>query len=247
MDIVDALRAESGVVCVVGAGGKKTTLYSLAARTADGPAPKTVVTATVRIPIFDSHVERVVTTADPIRTVEGTEDWPLGVVPARDGEDRYRGYDTAVVDDLSASDSTDRILVKADGARTREFKAPDDNEPQIPQSADVVLPIASVQVVGKPLTADTVHRPERVAAVADVEPGEQIGVEDVATVLASPDGGHKGVPSDATVLPLLNKVDDGEWASLARDVADAIHEKVDVPHVVLASMVADEPLVEVVT
>jgi probable selenium-dependent hydroxylase accessory protein YqeC len=247
MDIVEALRAESGVVCVVGAGGKKTTLYSLAARTADGPAPKTVVTSTVRIPIFDSQVDRVVTTERPVRAVEDNEDWPLGVVPARDGEDRYRGYDTAVVDDLSASGSADRILVKADGARTREFKAPGENEPQIPERADVVLPIASVQVVGQPLTADAVHRPERVAAVANVDPGERIGVEDVAAVLASPDGGHRGVPPDATVLPLLNKVDDDEWASLAREVADAIHERANVPYVVLASMVADEPLVAVVS
>jgi len=247
MELLEALRARSGVICTVGAGGKKTTMYTLAARTADGPEPRTVVTSTVRIPIFDSHVERVVTTERPVRAVEGTEDWPLGVVPARDGEDRYRGYDTAVIDDLRASGSTDRILVKADGARMREFKAPGDREPQIPESADVVLPIASVQVIGRPLTEDAVHRPARVAAIADVEPGERIGVEDVAAVLASTEGGRKGVPPDATVVPLLNKVDDDEWASLAREVADAIHEKADVPHVVLASMAADEPLVDVVS
>jgi hypothetical protein len=47
----EALAAESGLTCVVGAGGKKTTLYTLADR-----LDRAVVTATVRIPIFDAEV-----------------------------------------------------------------------------------------------------------------------------------------------------------------------------------------------
>jgi len=242
MDLEDALRARSGVICAVGAGGKKTTLYTLATR----GETRTVVTSTVRIPIFDPHVERIVVTETPGRAVEGNDDWPLGVVPAREGENRYRGYDPEVVDDLASAGAVDRILVKADGARTREFKAPGEHEPQIPESADVVLPIASVQVVGQPLAEETVHRPSRVAAIADADPGERLTAEDVAAVLASPDGGHRAVPPDAAVIPVLNKVDDDEWAAVARQVADAIHEQADIPHVALTSMTADEPLVDVV-
>lgn len=245
MELLDALDARSGVVCTVGAGGKKTTLYTLAGRAAaDGI--ETVLTATVRIPLFDPHVREVVTTDDPVGAIEAAEAWPLGVVPARDGEDRYGGYGTDVVDEVAAADVAELVLVKADGARTREFKAPGDREPQIPASADVVLPIASVQAVGRPLTEAVVHRPERVSAVADLEPGERIEPEHVAAVVASPEGGLKGVPGGATAIPVLNKVDDREWESLAREVAAGIHERADVPRVVLTSMTADEPVVDVV-
>lgn len=246
MDLLAALEARSGVVCVVGAGGKKTTLYTLAEH-ATAAGLRTVVTATVRIPLFDAQVARVVTTTEPVAAIESSEDWPLGVVPGREGEHRYGGYDPAVVDELGALDGVDLVLVKADGARTREFKAPGDHEPQLPDGAGVVCPIASVQAVGRPLDAETVHRPERVGAIADLEPGDRIGPSAIATVLASPDGGLKGVPSGATAVPILNKVDDADAAELGREIATAIHRQTDVPRVVLTSMIGDRPVVDVVT
>jgi len=82
--------------------------------------------------------------------------------------------------------------VKADGARTRLLKAPNEREPQIPASADRVVPVASAGAVGEPLTAETVHRPERVAAITDAAVGDEITPELVGRVLAHEEGGLKG-------------------------------------------------------
>ncbi|MDF9745181.1 selenium cofactor biosynthesis protein YqeC [Natrinema salsiterrestre] len=246
MDLFEALRADSGVVAVVGAGGKKTTLYTLAERAASDAGRRAVVTATVRIPVFDRRVSEVVVTDDPVTTLERAAEWPLGVVPAREGEDRYAGYEPAVIDDIAAADVADLVLVKADGARTREFKAPGDHEPQLPRTADTVVPIASVRAVGKPLSAEHVHRPERVGAITGRERGETIRPEDVARVLASERGGLKGVPDGATVVPLLNKVDDAGRRAVAEEIATGLLERAPaVKRVVLARMVADEPIVDV--
>lgn len=252
MDIVAALRARSGVVCTVGAGGKKTTLYALAERTADGASEgRTVVTATVRIPLFDPHVERVVVTDDPVPIVERTSEESgtaaLGMVPEREGADRYRGYAPTVVDELAAVESVDPVLVKADGARMRRFKAPADREPQIPESTDTVIPVASARIVGKPLAAEHVHRPERVASITGRRVGETVRTEDVACVLADDRGGLKGVPDGATVVPLVNMVDDESLRAVGDDIAEGILERTDaVSRVVLAQMTADDPLVAVV-
>lgn len=252
MDILSALRARSGVVCAVGAGGKKTTLYALAERAASDATPgRPVVTATVRIPIFDPHVDGVAVADDPVAAVErAAEDGAtgaLGAVPERERADRYRGYDPAAVDALAAAGGADPILVKADGARTRLFKAPGDREPRIPASAETVIPVASARAVGKPLTDEHVHRPERVAAVAGLEIGERIRADDVASVLADARGGLKGVPDGATAVPLVNMVDDESLRTVGRDIADGVLERTDdVSRVVLARMTAPEPLVEVV-
>jgi probable selenium-dependent hydroxylase accessory protein YqeC len=242
MDIVDALAVRDGTSCFVGAGGKKTTLYSLARR-----LDRAVVTASVRIPIFDSSVERVAVAADPAEVVGSAADgeWPLGLVPARDRDDRYLGYDPETVDALSAAHDGP-VLVKADGARMREFKAPGDREPRIPASTATVVPIASARAVGKPLSAERVHRPERVASLTGLELGEPITAEAVGTVLASPNGGLKGAPRGATTIPLVNKVDDRELESVARDIAATVLDRADVPRVVLARMIDDDPLVAVV-
>lgn len=239
MDIVDALSARHGTVCFVGAGGKKTTMATLAER-----LDHAVVTATVRIPIFDGWVAEVVVTETPRRAIDGATAWPLGVVPAQERPDRYRGYDPATVADLADIDHP--ILVKADGARMREFKAPSDREPQLPSTASTVVPIASAHVVGEPLTDEIVHRVEEVAAITGLAPGDEIRPRDVAAVLASDRGGLKDVPAGATTVPLLNMVDDEGLEASARAVAEAIHERADVPRVVLAEMRADDPLVAVI-
>jgi probable selenium-dependent hydroxylase accessory protein YqeC len=239
MDIVDALDARRGTTCFVGAGGKKTTMATLARR-----LDRAVVTATVRIPIFDGWVNEVVVTEAPQAAINAASAWPLGVVPAQERPDRYRGYGPETVDDLAQVDYP--ILVKADGARMREFKAPSDREPQLPSTASTVVPIASAHVVGEPLTDDIVHRVEAVAEITGLDPGDEIRPQDVAAVLAHEQGGLKDVPPDATAIPLLNMVDDAALEASARAVAEAVHDRADVPRVVLAEMRADDPLVAVV-
>lgn len=241
MDIVDALEARTGTTCVVGAGGKKTTMATLAAR-----LDRAVVTATVRIPLFAEWVADVVVTEDPIDAIEAADadDWPLGLVPEQERPDRYYGYDLDVVDRIGETGHP--TVVKADGARMRRFKAPAEHEPQLPATTDVVVPIASVHVVGQPLTEERVHRVDRVSEITGLEPGETIRPVDVAGVLASEAGGRKDVPDGATAIPLLNMVDDDDLETTAREVAAELHALADVPRVVLAEMRAVDPLVGVV-
>lgn len=248
MDIVGALLGDGvesasggadsgapggGLTCVVGAGGKKTTIYVLANR-----LDRAVVTATVRIPIFDAEVAAVAVDPDPVAALADAGAWPLGLVPARDRADRYRGYDPGGVAALAEAHDGP-VLVKADGARTREFKAPGDDEPRIPAAADAVIPVASVQAVGEPLTEERVHRPERVAALTDLAVGDAVTPPAMATVLAHPDGGLAGVPPDASVVPLLNKVDGADDERVAAAVAEGVLARTDrVDRVVCARMLA---------
>jgi probable selenium-dependent hydroxylase accessory protein YqeC len=232
MDLIEAFDPE-GAVAVVGAGGKKSTLYALSAA-----LDQAVVTATVRIPPFEGHVGRLVVTDDPVGAIEAADpgDWPLGVVPGRDGDrERYLGYETETVEKLA--EATDvPILIKADGARRRWFKAPADDEPQIPATADVVVPVASVRAVGEPLTDERVHRPERVAELTGLDTGDEIHPDDIVTVLTHDDGGLKGVPDGARVVPLLNMVDDESLETTAREIAADVLEHHRVDRVVLGRM-----------
>ncbi|MCL9814057.1 selenium cofactor biosynthesis protein YqeC [Natranaeroarchaeum aerophilus] len=235
----DALAARSGLVAVVGAGGKKTTLYALASR-----LDRAILTATVRIPIFDRQVTKVFVTDDPVATVREASAWPLGLVPEREREDRYLGYEPEAVDALAGADVTESVLVKADGARTRLLKAPDEHEPQIPSTVDTVLPVASVQAVGKPLIDEYVHRPERVSAITDRSVGDEIRPRDVARVLTSEAGGLKGVPEAATVVAVLNMVDDAEDLDSAREIAERVVAEPRIDAVALTSMIAEKPVQE---
>jgi molybdenum cofactor cytidylyltransferase len=67
----------------------------------------------------------------------------------------------------------------------------------------------------------------------------------VATVLAHPDGGRKGVPGGARFAVLINKVDD-QRLEAARAAAERLREQ-GVPRVVLGHVRESEPVVEVFT
>jgi probable selenium-dependent hydroxylase accessory protein YqeC len=245
MDLPSALAADRRqCVAVVGAGGKKTTLYRLGSA-----LDRAVVTSTVRIPIFDEQVSDVVVTDDPVAALaahgDGEDAWPLGLVPERERDDRYRGYDPAVVDDL-ATTHDGPVLVKADGARNRLLKAPDDREPQLPSRADTVLPIASARVVGEPLSTACVHRPERVSALTGVAVGDDLDATAVARVLVSPEGGLKDVPDDARVVAVVNMVDDDALrATGERIAAEALAHSDRLDRVVLTQLLSPDPVVEV--
>ena len=229
-----ALAAESGIVCAVGAGGKKTTLYALA-----DALDRAVVTATVRIPIFDDAVADVVVTDNPAAAVRATDDWPIGVVPEREREDRYRGYAPSTIATIDAVPSVQTTLVKADGARMRQLKAPNEHEPQLPVGVDTVLVLASVHVVGEALTDECVHRPKQVATITGREYGDELTPVDVATVLASEQGGQKAIPADATAIAVLNMVDNDTDRAVAERIADAIGDSA-FDRVVLARMQTPE-------
>ena len=236
--LVDALEADRGVTCVVGAGGKKSTLYALADR-----LERAVVTVTVRIPPFEEHVSTLEVTDLPGETLESAGDWPLGLVAADEG-DRYRGYEPSVIDDLAARADVP-ILVKADGARTRWLKAPNEREPQLPTAATTVVPIASVRAVGEVLDDRVVHRPERVAAITGLEIGDRIRAEDVATILTSEDGGLKHVPDGTTVIPLLNMADNPDLVATAREIGNLVRQHEAISRVVITRLLEVEPVIDV--
>jgi probable selenium-dependent hydroxylase accessory protein YqeC len=239
-DLVEAIDADAGLTPVVGAGGKKTLLYRLA-----GTLDRVVLTATVRIPVFDDRVASVQTAADPVPALDWA-DFPLGLVAGQEREDRYEGYDPEDVDRLAVTHDGP-VIVKADGARTRWLKAPGDHEPRIPRSADRVVPVASARIVGEPLTESRVHRPERVAAITDAAVGDVVTPEHVATVLTHPEGALKRVPAEADVIALINMVDTPAVRESAETIAHRVLERAPdaVDRVVLTRLISEKPVVDV--
>jgi probable selenium-dependent hydroxylase accessory protein YqeC len=232
---------EESVLSVVGAGGKKTTLYRLV-RELDGA----VLTSTVWIPLFDGRVERVVETTDPVGALDAVTERPLGLVPRQARPDRYAGYEPSVVDDVAAAGGTP-LLVKADGARNRLFKAPAADEPRLPASTTVVVALASVRAVGEPLSEDAVHRPERVTALTGLDEGDEIRPDDVATVLAHESGGLKNVPDGARVVPVVNMVDTPTLVETGRTVARGVLDRASrVERVLLTRLNEPDPVVDAV-
>jgi len=236
MDLADALAlGDRALVSFVGAGGKKTAARHLVAAGADR-ARRVGYTTTTHTPPLEG-LQLVL--ADPERPPWGAHsvapDGRHGALafarervsdPAR-ATRKVRGYGPETVDAVFERGDFDWLLVKADGARRREFKAPGPDEPVIPSRSTDVVVVASVRAVGEPLDGATVHRPERVAALTGKARGDPLAPADLAAVLASDEGGLCGVPADGRAHLVVNKADTPALAETGRAVAAAVEARTD--------------------
>ena len=116
------------------------------------------------------------------------------------------------------------VLVEADGAKRLPLKAPAEHEPVIPPCADAVAAVAGMDAGGQAVGA-VCHRPERVCALLGAGAEHVLTPADAALLLASPQGGRKGVGEAMAFRCVLNKADTPERAAHARAVAGRLAER----------------------
>jgi probable selenium-dependent hydroxylase accessory protein YqeC len=221
MDLAGALALDDrGLVAFVGAGGKKTAMAGLVEE-AVARGLSAGYTTTTHVPPPDLPL--VVAEPEEIELALDEHEPPVAFArewveqPER-ADEKLRGFEPAVVDWLHRTRRFDWLLVKADGARRRGFKAPGPDEPALPDETTDLVAVASVGVVGQPLDDAHVHRPERVASITGLDIGDEIDAAAMGTVLASPEGGMKQVPDRASVTFLVNQADTDALAETARSV-----------------------------
>lgn len=240
------LGLDGGLIAFVGAGGKKTALCRVAR---DFPG-RVAATATA----FTTPLRRIgdgaqVVTVDP----EGGGDWPQAVIGAANprlcvlGPEAKKGRCAGLAPDrvteLHRVGGFDATLVKADGARMRGVKAPQPGEPVLPPQTDRVVALLSIGVLGRPLDAEHVHRPERVAAVTGLGLGDPLSADALATLIRHPAGLLGNIPPDLPATVIINQVDDAERLGAAREVARAAlaGDGHRLPGIALAAMAAAGP------
>lgn len=245
--LLDLLCARSGLVCTIGAGGKKTTLFRLL----EAHPGRVALTSTVFIPIFPKDF-KVHVVREPVGTLLSAVERAcskhrlVAYTQLTSKRDRYEGVPATKVQEIHERLGFDVTLVKADGARTRLVKAPAEDEPQLPERVTTVIPVVSAKALNRPLSERIAHRVEQIERVSGLRTGDVLRPGHVARLLASPQGLLKGVGT-ANVIPIINMVDDLESKALALETASAalgLTTRFD--RVVLTSMRSADPVVEVV-
>jgi probable selenium-dependent hydroxylase accessory protein YqeC len=245
-DLLELLHARVGIVCLVGAGGKKSVLYRIAA----AHPGRVAITATAHIERFPDQLHAhtlVAAEAELAARLAASQDARVVAFAqpsAKSG--RNAGLSGATVARLHRSLRFDLTLVKADGARGRLVKAPNDAEPPLADETTTVIPVVSAKAIGRSADETVVHRLERFCAVTGAAAGAPITPEHIARLLSHASGALKNV-SQATVVPVINMVDGEAERTLAEEAArQALRMTERFDYVVLAAMQAAAPIVEVV-
>jgi molybdenum cofactor cytidylyltransferase len=200
------LEQPSGVVAIVGGGGKSSLMFALA-----GALPgRTVMTTTTRI--FAAQM-----------------DLALEVCTLADAGWRER------LDAFDKSLGIDQVVVEADGSRMRPVKAPAAHEPVIPDATSLLVVVAGIDALSGPIR-EVAHRPERVGAITGLDPEQALTPDALVRLLTSPEGGLKGAPPAARVAVLINKVESPEQRDAARRVARGILREPRVERVAIGAL-----------
>jgi len=255
MDLNRALRIQSkDIVAFVGGGGKTSAMFRLADElVAEGQ--RVVTTTTTRIfasqialaPYHIIHAQgqsiRQLTDSlaqqlalHPHILVVGEPDHEIG---------KALGVAPPVVQAMAARPEVDIILNEADGSRMRPFKAPADHEPVVPECTTILAPVVGIDALARPLTEDYVHRAARLAELAGVEIGVEVTPEIVASVLAHPLGGLKGLPPGARAVPFINKVESIEQLNAAREISRHLLALPEIDAVAIGAVGREDPVIEV--
>lgn len=215
-------------IALVGAGGKTTLMFRLAADlVASG---YTVVTSTTtRLAVRETDLAPLCLACEdaddllaqlPSALARARHVTAVGCVVR--ASDRVGALPIETLQRIATLPEVDFLLIEADGSRERPFKAPAAHEPVIPDWSTLVIPVVGLDVLGRPLCAEYVHRPEIVAGLTGSRPGAPVTPAIVAAVIGHSQGGGKAAPPGARVVPFLNQADTLAQPRTAREIAEAL-------------------------
>jgi len=251
LKLSQALRIKrTDVVALVGGGGKTSAMFRLGDELA-ARGWRVIMTTSTHIGAaqvsYSPHVitlfhQQPIHTKNSILSQAVDRSPTLLIGPINPQTNKAEGLAPDVIDILAAVPDIDAVIIEADGARTLPFKAPADHEPVIPGSTTLVVPVVGIDVVGKPLDDAHVHRPGRVAALTGAVQGRPITLEHIAQVLTHAQGGLKGVPARARVVPLVNKVETAVQGEQARTLAGLLLQTLQIEAVAIGAVQNLDPV-----
>lgn len=186
-------------ICLVGGGGKTTVMYELAAMWAACGCRVLVLTSTHILQPADGSFAADAAAVHNLwqqrrYAVIGTPEFATGklTLPPQ-----------SVYEALQLQ--ADVILCEADGSKHQPCKAPAAHEPVLLPDSDIVLAVAGMDALGRPL-AQACQRPQLAAELLGCSAEKIIDAQMLAALLLSEQGARKNV-GKRTFYIVLNKCD----------------------------------------
>ena len=203
----------SGITAIIGSGGKTGLMRYLALEIKRGGG-RVIATTTTKLSIEpppDMSLIFASTGDDCRKAIKASYDKDAVPVLVRSvcAADRRKviGFDREWLDALAAEFPECSFLVEADGSAGKSLKGHLFHEPVIPHSTRLLLAVMGADVIGKPLTAESGHRVDRICEIIGELAGSIINVDLLVKLLLCPEGYLHNCPPSVPVIPVLNKID----------------------------------------
>lgn len=197
MRCMDALGLGPGdVAALIGCGGKTTLMLALAR---EARAGRVIVSTTTRMyrPARGAYDRAIALGEPPGPGINlllcGADGDGKCAGPLPDSWARYAAGDTL-------------ILLEADGSRGLPTKGWAAHEPVIPPAVTATVGVCALWPVGRPMGADTTHRPAAFTALTGLREGEGITLQAIADMISG--GGGMFARARGRRMLLINQAED---------------------------------------
>ncbi len=197
------------IISLVGGGGKTTLMFALG-RELSADKKGVLLTTTTKIWDPGPSPEFALFLSTELQELKQRVKENLGrtryLVAAREKLDngKLAGIPPFWVEELLSVHGLSHIVVEADGAAGRPLKAPREGEPVLPSGTTLLIPVAGIDGMGRPLEERYVFRAQIATKVLEKPEGSIVTGEMIARLIAEM---LKNKPEKARVISFINKVD----------------------------------------
>lgn len=200
---------EKEIISLAGGGGKTTLMFALG-RELSAPGKGILLTTTTKIwdpepagefaRFFSPDLEKI---REWVRANLERRRY-LVVAQGKLEGGKLQGIPIHWVPRLLAIPGVSQVIIEADGAAGRPLKAPREGEPVLPAETTLLVPMAGIDALGRPLGEDYVFRSRIAGRILEEEEGAEITEAMIARLLSAT---LRSKPGGARVVPFINKVD----------------------------------------
>lgn len=216
---------KGGVISLVGGGGKTSLMFRLALElSACGDRVLTTTSTKIRVPTVRQSSPVLVSSAVDhfLRRARALLKQSSHVTAGRQVlhlQNKLEGFHPRTIDRIWQSGVFRWIIVEADGAVGKPLKAPAAHEPVIPGSTRWVVGVVGLTVVGKPLNAEWVFRPQLVSNLTGRATDDTIDAPAIVELCVHKYGLMKNAPDQAGRFVFLNQADSDKCFSAGQKIA----------------------------
>ena len=215
----------SEVVSLVGAGGKTSALRLLAKELTS--ASDRVIATTTTAMLFRELASigpLVMDASDNVLVAELREtlrgERAVGVARSLGANGKVVGLPPATIDRLWADGLADKVVVEADGSRGMPLKAFGPHEPQVPSATGTIVLMAGLDAIGRPFTAEHVHRADVLADTLGMPLGGTVTSRIFVSAVRDQVARLRQRWPASRIVALLNKADSRNEEALGLQLAD---------------------------
>jgi probable selenium-dependent hydroxylase accessory protein YqeC len=241
--------SDKGIISIVGAGGKTTLMFSLAKELAKaGYRVLTTTTTKIFMPkkhqsvytLISEDMDKILEKSKALLKRENH--FSAGRKLIKD-INKLVGFGPDQIDQLVQSDLFDFIIVEADGSARKSMKACAGHEPVVPRDTACLIWVAGLDVLGKSLNEQVIHRAKIFSQITGVPLEKTITGDSLAAAIEFEMEKIKFSVEDGLKFVLLNKADEKKIELSAQKVAGLIlNNNNNIERVIIVSLESTSPV-----